>query len=141
MSIKRILVVDDDPVLRGLLQEILEDRGHMVETAENGREALARLDHAGYDAVLLDYIMPEINGLAVLRHIRQHHPALPVVMMTGERGTQVAARSLLALGARACLFKPFNPRDLEQVLQFGANPGVPVRLFTTSESPAACRIC
>ena len=132
MTIKRILVVDDDPALRGSLQVLLESNGHVVETAENGREALARLDHAGYDAVLLDYIMPEINGLAVLRHIRQHHPSLPVVMMTGERGTQVAAQSLLAMGARACLFKPFDPRDLEQVLQFGAGPEI---LVTSSRTP------
>ena len=137
MIIKRILVVDDDPALRGLLQVHLESSGHVVETAENGREALARLAHAGYDAVLLDYIMPEINGLAVLRHIRQHHPSLPVLMMTGERGTQVAAQSLLAMGARACLFKPFDPRDLEQILQFEAGPEMPVTSSRATEVPAA----
>ena len=66
--------------------------------------------------MLLDYIMPEVNGLAVLSHIRQHHPSLPVVMMTGERDSQVAAQSLAAMGARACLFKPFDCHELEQVL-------------------------
>jgi CheY-like chemotaxis protein len=113
---KRVLVVDDDPVLRSSLQAYLEDHGYAVETAENGREALTKLDHAVYDTVLLDYNMPQVNGLAVLRHIRQHCPSLPVVMMTGERGSHVAVQSLVALGAQACLFKPFDPQNLEQIL-------------------------
>jgi CheY-like chemotaxis protein len=113
---KRILVVDDDPAIRGLLQDYLEWSGYAVETAENGREALSKLVEAGYDAVVTDYSMPEVDGLAVLKHIRRHHPSLPVVMMTGEKGSHVAAQSFVALGARACLFKPFAPQDLEQVL-------------------------
>lgn len=117
---KRFLVVDDDPILRGTLKTYLECNGHAVETAGNGREALTKLGEAAYDAVLLDYIMPEVNGLAVLRHIRQHQPSLPVMMMTGERDSHVAADSFVALGARACLFKPFDPRDLEQIMSAAA---------------------
>ena len=113
---KRFLVVDDDPDLRGLLQVYLERDGYAVESAGNGREALTKLDHANYDAVLLDNRMPEVNGLAVLSHIRQHHPSLPVVMMTGDQRSQVAAESLAAMGARACLFKPFRRQELQQVL-------------------------
>jgi two-component system OmpR family response regulator len=116
MSGKRFLVVDDNPVLRGFLQTYLERKGHAVETVENGREALTRLDQAVYDAVLLDYMMPEVNGLEVLRHVRQHHPSLPV-MMASERCSHVAATSFVALGARGCLFKPFDPQDLEQIMK------------------------
>ena len=50
MMVKRILLVDDDPSIRSVLQDYLEFRGHAVETAENGREALTKLDRAGYDA-------------------------------------------------------------------------------------------
>jgi CheY-like chemotaxis protein len=99
-----------------LLQAYLETRGHAVETAENGRDALTKLGRTGYDAVVTDYNMPEVNGLAVLQHIRQHQPSLPVVMMTGESGSQVAVQAFVALGAQACLCKPFDPEDLEQAL-------------------------
>ena len=116
MSGKRFLVVEDDPALRGLLQMYLQHRGYAVETVENGREALAKLAQAVYDAVLLDCMVPEVNGLAVLRHVRQHHPLLPVMMMTSERYSQVAVTSFVALGARGCLFKPFAPQELEQIM-------------------------
>ena len=83
---KRLLLVDDDPAFRSSLQ---------VETAENGREALTKLEQTGYDVVLTDYCMPYVSGLAVLQHIQQHHPLLPVVMMTGERSSRVALESLV----------------------------------------------
>ena len=127
MTTQRFLVVDDDPALRSLLQQYLESRGHNVETAENGRVALTKLDQTVYDVVLLDYKMPEVNGLRVLRHIRQHCPSLAVVMMTGERGSHVAVQSLVALGAQACLFKPFDPQDLERILESTSADTVPSR--------------
>ena len=114
---KRLLLVDDDPDFRSVLQQHLVRHGHAVETAENGREALTKLEQAGYDVVLTDYNMPELNGLAVLQHIQQYHPFLPVVMMTAERSSHVAAKSFVALGAHACLFKPFDLHQLEEVLK------------------------
>jgi CheY-like chemotaxis protein len=118
MSGKRFLVVDDDPALRGQLRTYLERKGHRVEAVGNGREALIRLDQAVYDAVLLDYMTSEIkiNGLTVLRHVRQHYPSLPVMMMTHERCGHVATESFVALGARGCLFKPLAPQDLERIV-------------------------
>src|SRR3989449_7330542 len=116
MLTTRILVVDDDPDLRGILQERLTYRGYRVETAENGHDALTKLDEAVFDGVLLDYLMPGITGVTVLQHIRQHHPLLPVVMMTGETSSQVPAQARAA-GARACLLKPFDQGELEQVVQ------------------------
>ena len=116
MSRTCILVVDDDADLRSVLQERLTYRGYRVETAENGHDALTKLDLAVFDGVLLDYMMPGITGVAVLQHIRQHHPLLPVVMMTGETSSQVPAQARAA-GARACLLKPFDQGTLEQVVQ------------------------
>ena len=112
----RILVVDDDPDLRSVLQERLTHRGYRVETAENGHDALTKLDRADFDGVPLDYLMPGITGLTVLQHIRQHRPLLPVVMMTGQTGSRVAVQARTA-GARACLSKPLNQGKLEQVVQ------------------------
>jgi DNA-binding response OmpR family regulator len=114
---RRILLVDDDPDVRSMLQDYLEIHGHAVDTAENGREALAKLGLAGYDAVVTDCIMPKLDGLAVLRHVRQNRPSLPVVMMTGESCGQRVVQMLVALGAQACLFKPFAPQELEQIVE------------------------
>lgn len=122
---KRLLLVDDDPAFRSSLQEYLECHGHTVETAENGREALTKLEQTGYDVVLTDYCMPYVSGLAVLQHIQQHHPLLPVVMMTGERRSRVALESFVALGAQACLFKPFDPQQLEEILNRTFAPPMP----------------
>lgn len=113
---KHILVVDDDPVLRPLFQALLENYGYTSETAENGGEAVTKLAQAAYDVVLLDYMMPGITGLMVLQHIQQRHPSIPVVMITGHAGGQVAFQALAA-GARACLYKPFDCEELEQVLR------------------------
>ena len=117
MTIKRVLVVDDDPSVRIQLQLYLETLGLAVETAEDGQEALSKLEQIGYDAVVTDYSMPVVDGLAVLQHIQKTHPALPVVLMTGDRSHWIVARAL-ALGAWACLFKPFHPRDLGQALKW-----------------------
>ena len=108
---KRILLVDEDPAVRSLLQEYLETHGHAVETAENGREALTKLDESGYDAVVTNYNMPEVNGLEVLHHARQRQPSIPVVMMTGESWSHLAAQALAALVAQACRLKAFAPRS------------------------------
>ena len=116
-----MLVVDCDPDLRNMLQDRLTYRGYRVETAENGHDALTKLDQADFDGVLLDYLIPGITGLTVLQHIRQHRPLLPVVMMTGQTSSQVAAQARAA-GARACLLKPFDQGKLEQVVQCWFGP-------------------
>ena len=92
-----------------------------METAENGHHALTKLDELVFDGVLLEYLMPGITGVAVLQHIRQQRPLLPLVMMTGEISSHVTAQ-VHAAGARACLCKPFGQGELEQVVQcwFGA---------------------
>jgi DNA-binding response OmpR family regulator len=115
--VKRILLVDDDPDILSTLQDYLEIHGHAVDTAENGREALTKLGQAGYDAVVTDCIMPELDGLGVLRHVRKNRPSLPVVMMTGESSGQRVVQMFVALGAQACLFKPFAPQELEEIME------------------------
>ena len=115
MKKKHILVVDDDPSLRALFQALLDIYGYTSETAVNGREALGRLAQAPFDTVLLDYMMPGINGLMVLQHMQRHHPSIPVMMLTGHAEGQVAAQALAA-GARICLSQPVNGAELKEAL-------------------------
>lgn len=116
MMRKHILVIDDDAALRSLLKMRLKSTGHTVDTAETGWDGLSKLEHADYDVVLLDYMMPGITGLTVLQHIHARRPSVPVVMMTGHTSRHVAVQAL-ARGARACLVKPVDPVELEQALQ------------------------
>ena len=116
MMRKHILVVDDDAAFLSILKMRLRSTGHTVDTAETGWDGLTKLEHADYDVVLLDYLMPRITGLTVLQHIQERHPSVPVVMMTGHTSSQVVAQALAA-GARACLVKPVGPVELDQALQ------------------------
>jgi len=113
---KYILVIDDDAALLNLQKMQLKSTGHTVDTAETGWDGLTKLEHADYDVVLLDYMMPRITGLTVLQHIQARHPSMPVVMMTDDTSGQVIVQAL-AEGVQACLVKPVDPVELEQVLQ------------------------
>ena len=116
MMRKHILALDSDAALLSVLKMRLKSTGYTVDTAETGWDGLAKLEHADYDVVLLDYLMPGITGLTVLQHIQARRPSVPVVMMTGYISSQVAAQALAA-GARACLVKPVDPVELDQALQ------------------------
>lgn len=118
MFVKRILLVDDDPAFQSMLQMYLGIRRHVVDTASNGQDALTKLDHASYDAVVTNFNLPVVNGVEVLRHVRQHQPSLPVILMTNNRLGQPVVEELAALGAEVCLLKPFPPQDLEQILRY-----------------------
>jgi DNA-binding response OmpR family regulator len=72
----RALIVDDDEPIRNLLSTIVSQQGFAVDTARDGAEAIRSIDADGYDVVLLDLMMPRIDGYAVLRHIGRHHPAM-----------------------------------------------------------------
>ncbi len=113
---KRILVVDDDPDIRQVLLDRMSSFGYVVETAIHGREALDALRRGGFDGMLLDMRMPEIDGMEVLRRTRESHPDLPVVVVTAMSVQQRAAQAV-AEGARAYLLKPFDASQLKQVVE------------------------
>lgn len=79
----RILVVDDDPSIREVLLEALRSRGYQAEGAEDGLQALARLQHGPYDAIVTDFHMPRLDGLALLREVRRMRVPLRVIVQTG----------------------------------------------------------
>jgi DNA-binding response OmpR family regulator len=71
---KRALVVDDDDPIRTMLAKVVERQNLKVDTARDGEEAIERLADNGYDVILLDLMMPKIDGYGVLKHLQSHHP-------------------------------------------------------------------
>jgi len=74
MTDPKALVVDDDEPIRQLLAKVVEHAGFTVETAKDGAEAIKRIDSDGYDVILLDLMMPRVDGYQVLDHLRDEHP-------------------------------------------------------------------
>lgn len=71
---KRALVVDDDDPIRTMLAKVVERQDLDVDTARDGEEAIARIDEDGYSVIVLDLMMPRVDGYGVLKHMQQHHP-------------------------------------------------------------------
>jgi len=107
----RVLVVDDDVRLYELIRSFLEQNDVSPAHAPDGRRALELLEREAFDAVLLDVMMPGLDGLGVLRGLRARWPALPVLMLTA-KGDETDRVVGLELGADDYLTKPFSPREL-----------------------------
>ena len=107
---ERILVVEDDPRLAEMLSEYLGQAGFRVTVAPLGRTALERLSAAEYDAVVLDLMLPDMDGLDVCRQLRATSDT-PILMLTG-RGDAIDRIVGLEIGADDYLPKPFEPREL-----------------------------
>ena len=103
----RILVVDDEKPVAQLLQKWLEGEGYAVRCADGFDEARVRLEEEGFDLVTLDIMMPEVDGLQVLRWIGEHHPDTGVIMATAMDQTDPVLEAMRA-GAINYLLKPFN---------------------------------
>ncbi|MFH2220260.1 MAG: response regulator [Pseudomonadota bacterium] len=103
----RILIVDDELIVRESIKEWLKDEGFTVETAESGSEALDHLSKQPYHLMLTDIKMPGMNGVEVLRRARQEYPDLCVVMMTAYATVETAVEAM-KIGALDYLLKPFD---------------------------------
>ena len=120
----RILVVDDDESVRGLVRDVLEVEGHAVDVAADGFAALRRLAACRPDAVVLDVMMPGMDGYAVLSRIRSSEVDydLPVVMLTAAADDDHAWQAWSG-GVDYFLAKPFQPTELLRFLD-GLSAGV-----------------
>lgn len=112
----RLLVVEDDPLVRTVCVRLLRLRHYQVDQAENGLQALDNLAQTSYDIVLTDLSMPSLNGLGLLRHIKEHFPDTDVIMITAF-GSIDTAKQALKLGAFDYLTKPLELDDLARVVQ------------------------
>ena len=115
MSKRRILVVDDELGGREALRMILKDTYDVVQ-AENGTEALKAFGDQKMDAVILDIIMPDIDGIEVLRRMKEEDPNLPVVMVTATRSVKTAVDAM-KLGAFDYLTKPYDVNEIKLVVE------------------------
>jgi len=104
----RILLVDDDQELRNLYEELLIGAGYQVETSVDGESALAKMTTGGYDLVILDIMMPKIDGLEILRRLKAMNPMPkngPIVMLSALDQAGVINEAI-SLGASGFLHKP-----------------------------------
>jgi CheY-like chemotaxis protein len=115
-ALKKILVVDDDPVVGKSFDRVLSGKGYAVITASNGQEALDKLAREDYDAVFTDIKMPGMNGIEVAARVKAARPWLPVVIVTGY-GSEANEVSAKEAGVAAFLRKPLSPEMIEQSAQ------------------------
>lgn len=116
MAGERILAVDDDAFFRALYHDLLTPDGYTIETAAGGAEALERMARSVPDLVLLDLLMPGMDGLEALRRIREAHPDLPVVMVTGHQDVRTAVEALRR-GATDYLTKPVQADEFRVTIR------------------------
>ncbi len=107
----RILVVEDEPNLNDALRRMLEKEHYAVDCCFNGLDARAHIDAADYDAVVLDIMLPKLDGLSLLHELRAKGKAVPVLLLTARDGVDDRVRGLDA-GADDYLTKPFAAQEL-----------------------------
>jgi DNA-binding NtrC family response regulator len=111
----RILIVDDEEIVIKSCLRILSDSSYVVDYVQDGWEALRKVDETDYDIIVLDIMMPKIDGLEVLQQVKERHPDIDVIMMTGLSQIQTAVKAM-KLGALDYLSKPFDPDELKRVV-------------------------
>jgi len=114
---KRILIVDDDEMVRMALVELLKPEGYMLDLAASGKEALVKIDENKYDLMMFDIIMPEIDGLELCKKVRSRveYKEIPIVFLTAKSREQDKLKGLEA-GANLFLSKPIPPEKLLSII-------------------------
>jgi DNA-binding response OmpR family regulator len=113
----RILVVDDDPDIRQLLQDCLRAKGYRVQSAIDGVRALEAVRAETYEGMILDIGVPSMDGMDVLRQIRRWDQQIPIVMVTASGSKELAVRAI-GMGAQAYVLKPFDVDELQRVADY-----------------------
>lgn len=111
-AVRKVLVVDDDPVVAKSFDRVLSGKGYAVITASSGQEALDKLETENYDVVFTDIKMPGMSGLEMAEQVRASRPWLPVVIVTGYGSPDNEARAEAA-GVSGFLRKPLSPEMIE----------------------------
>lgn len=112
---ERILVVEDDTFSRTVFSDLLREEGYDVVCAASAQQALLLLDREEFQVVVTDLVMPDMNGLDLLSRVKQHDPAIEVIMVTGHANMETAISALKA-GARDYLVKPINHDEFKHTV-------------------------
>lgn len=107
---KRVLVADDEDILRLLIVDTLED-DFEIEEAEDGKEALQKIRENDYDLIILDYMMPYLTGMEVLEEVRKDQNSTQVLMLTA-KAQDADREKAISKGANYFMSKPFSPMEL-----------------------------
>jgi len=112
----KILVVDDEEIVIKSCLRILGDTNYKVEAVQSGFEALEKINENYYDVLILDIMMPKIDGIEILQRVKESHPDIDVIMVTGLSEIETAVKAM-KLGAFDYLPKPFDPEALKLVVE------------------------
>src|SRR5207249_4638179 len=117
-GVARILVIDDEPIIRELLQEILGREGYRMSLVPDAESGLRALDDGAYDLIILDLMLPGIGGFETLQEIKRRDPDGVVVMITAYGSVESAVQAM-RMGAYDYLTKPFKNEDVLRTLSTG----------------------
>ena len=115
----RVLVIDDEAMVRKIVRKMLERSGHTVVEAENGKLGIEQLKSATFDLVITDIIMPEMEGIETLINVKRQRPETQVIAMSGggRTGNVDFLQTAQKLGAAAILHKPFTMSSLASAVE------------------------
>lgn len=116
MTAEKVLVVDDEEVIRDVCAQILTNEGYEVATASSGKQALRMVSEITYDAVVTDIMMPDMSGLELLEILRSTNLDVCMIVITG-LGTFDMATQSDRLGAHEFVVKPFTPDELSEAVR------------------------
>lgn len=107
VSESRVLVVDDEPAIRALVAKIVERAGHVVDTARDGAEAIEKIQQTNYAVIVLDLMMPNVDGYGLIEHLKSRGGTKPAVIVVSA-GDSAALRQLDGAMVHSILRKPFD---------------------------------
>ena len=119
----KILIVDDDPLIRDFLGAFCEVNGYRAKIASNGHDALSLLQEDGnYSLVIVDFLMPNMHGIEFMRQVREKWKTISIIAMSA---WEDIGQSFIKAGACLFLEKPFDPYVLEKEIEAIRNEGIP----------------